>query len=69
MKGWKRASQGNGARKEAGIAVLTSNKIDFSVKLIRQDEQGHSHQSKGKPAKRELHLQTSPQQTQVTQLH
>lgn len=69
MKGWKRAFQANGARKEAGIAVLTSDKIDFIVKLIRQDEEGHSYQSKEKPVKRELHLRTSPQQTQVTQLH
>lgn len=28
--------------KKAGIAVLTSDKIDFIVKLIRQDEEGHS---------------------------
>lgn len=69
MKEWKRAFQANGARKEAGIAVLTSDKIDFIAKLIRQDKEGHSHQSKGKPAKRELHLRTPPQQTQVTQLH
>lgn len=68
-KGGKGHSKQMELGKTAGIAVLTSNKIDFIVKLIRQDEEGHSHQSKGKPAKRELHLRTLPQQTQVTQLH
>ena len=29
VKGWKTIFQANGPRKQAGVAILTSNKIDF----------------------------------------
>jgi exonuclease III len=42
MKGWKKIYQANGPRKQAGIAILLSDKVDFKHILIKQDKEGHS---------------------------
>ena len=41
IKGWKRIFQANGPKKQAGVAVLVSDKTDFKSKLIRRDREGH----------------------------
>jgi exonuclease III len=41
VKGWKTIFQANGLKKQAGVAVLTSNKIDFQPKVIKKDKEGH----------------------------
>jgi len=33
--------QGNGPKKQAGVAILISNKIDFYPNVINQDKEGH----------------------------
>jgi exonuclease III len=33
--------QANGPRKQAGVAILISNKIDFQSKAFKNDEEGH----------------------------
>jgi hypothetical protein len=38
VKGWQKIFQANGAQKEAGVPIFTSNKADF--KLVRGDK-GH----------------------------
>jgi hypothetical protein len=35
VKGWKKIYQANGPPKQAGIAILTSNKVDFKLTLIK----------------------------------
>jgi exonuclease III len=35
MKGWKKIYQANGPRKQAGVAILTSDKVDFKPTLIK----------------------------------
>ena len=40
MKGWKTIFQANGLKKQAGVAILILNKIDFQPKIIKKDE-GH----------------------------
>jgi exonuclease III len=47
MKGWKKIYQANGPRKQAGVAILTSDKVDFKPTFIKRDEQGHSILIKG----------------------
>jgi hypothetical protein len=42
MKGWKKIYQANGPRKQAGVAILISDKVDFKPTLIKQDKEGHS---------------------------
>jgi hypothetical protein len=40
-KGWKTVFQANGPRKQAGVAILISNKIDFQPNIIKKDKEGH----------------------------
>jgi hypothetical protein len=41
VKGWKTIFQANGLEKQAGVAILISNKIDFQPKVIKKDQEGH----------------------------
>ena len=41
MRGWKKIFHANGNQKEAGVAILISDKIDFKVKNVTRDKQGH----------------------------
>ncbi|KAL6073224.1 hypothetical protein STEG23_034606 [Scotinomys teguina] len=41
VKGWEKTFQSNGLKKKAGIAILISNKIDFKLKSIKRDQEGH----------------------------
>jgi exonuclease III len=48
MKGWKTILQANGLKKQAGVVILISNKIDFQPKVIKKDKEGHIIYIKGK---------------------
>jgi exonuclease III len=39
VKGWKTNYQSNGLKKQAGVAILISNKIDFQSKVIQKDKE------------------------------
>jgi hypothetical protein len=41
VKGWKTIFQANGLKKQAGVAILISNKIDFQPKVIKKYKEGH----------------------------
>jgi hypothetical protein len=41
VKGWKRVVQANGPHKQAGVAILISDKVDFILKSVRRDNEGH----------------------------
>ena len=47
MRGWKKTFHANGNQKKAGIATLTSDKIDFKIKTITKDKEGHYIMIKG----------------------
>jgi hypothetical protein len=40
VKGWKTISQTNGHKKQAGVVILISDKIDFQPKVIKKDKEG-----------------------------
>jgi hypothetical protein len=40
-KGWKTIFQANGPKKQAQVAILISNKINFQTKGIRKDKEEH----------------------------
>jgi exonuclease III len=48
VKGWKTIFQANGPKKQAGVAMLISNKIDFQPKVIKKDKEEHFILVKGK---------------------
>ena len=41
MKGWKKVFHANGNTKKAGVAILISDKIDFKIKTVTRDKEGH----------------------------
>jgi exonuclease III len=41
VKGWKTIFQVNGPKKEAAVAILILNKIEFQPKVIKKDKEGH----------------------------
>jgi exonuclease III len=48
VKDWKTIFQANGLKKQAGVAIVISNKIDFQTKVIKKDKEGHFILIKGK---------------------
>ena len=46
-RGWKKIFHANGNQKKAGIAILISGKIDFKIKTITRDKEGHYVMIKG----------------------
>jgi exonuclease III len=56
MRGWKTIFQANGLKKQAGVAILISNKIDFQPKIIKKDKEGHFILLKGKIFQEELSI-------------
>ena len=41
VKEWKKRFHANGNQKKAGVAILISDKIDFKIKTITRDKEGH----------------------------
>ena len=41
MKGWKKIFHTNGDQKKVAVAILISDRIDFQIKAVRRDKEGH----------------------------
>ena len=44
---WKKIFHANGNEKKAGVAIFISDKIDFRIKTITRDKEGHYTMMKG----------------------
>ena len=47
VKGWKKIFHAKGDQKKAGVAILTSDKIDFKIKAVKRVKEGHYIMIKG----------------------
>jgi hypothetical protein len=56
VKCWKTIFQANGLKSQAGVAILITNKIDFNLKVIKKDKEGHFIFIKGKIYQDELSI-------------
>ena len=41
VKGWKKIFHANWDQKKAGVAILISDEIDFKLKAVKRDKEGH----------------------------
>jgi exonuclease III len=41
VKGWETIFQANGVKKQLGVAILISNKINLQPKVIKKDKEGN----------------------------
>ena len=41
VKGWSTIFHANGPQKKAGVAILISDRLDFKLKTIGRDTEGH----------------------------
>jgi exonuclease III len=54
MKGWKKIYRASGLQKQAGVAILISNKVEFKHTLIKRYKEGHSILIKGEIDQKEI---------------
>ena len=47
MKDWKKIFHKNGDQKKVGVAILMSDKVDFEIKAVKRDKEGHYIMIKG----------------------
>ena len=47
VRGWKKIFHANGNQKKARVAILISDKIDFKIKNVTRNEEGHYIMIKG----------------------
>ena len=47
MRGWNKIFHANRDQKKAGVAILISDKIDFKMKTILRNKEGHYIMTKG----------------------
>ena len=47
VRGWKKIFHANGNQKKAGVAILISDKINFKIKTVIRDKEGHYIMIKG----------------------
>ena len=56
MKGWKKIFQAGGQKKEAGIAILISDKRDVQRRAIKSDPEGHFIILKGRIHQEDINI-------------
>ena len=47
VRGWENIFHANGQDRKAGVAILTSDNVDFKTKSIKKDKEGHYLMIKG----------------------
>ena len=47
VKGWEKIFHANGDQKKARVAILISDKIDFEIKAVKREKEGHYIMIKG----------------------
>ena len=64
VRGWKNIFHANGQQKKAGVAIHISDKIDFKIKKITRDKEGHCIMIKGSTQEGDIIIVKSMHPTQ-----
>ena len=56
VRGWKKIFHANRNQKKAGVSMLISDKIDFKMKNILRDKEGHYLMIKGSIQEEEISI-------------
>ena len=60
VKGWRKIFHTNGDPKKAGVAILISGKIDFELKTMKRDKEGHYVMIKGSIQEEDITIYMHP---------
>ena len=69
VRGWKKIFHANGNQKKTGVAILISDKIDFKIKTITRDKEGHHVQEGINPRRRYNNCKYLCTQHRSTSIH
>ena len=47
VRGWKKVFHADGDQMKSGVAIFISDKIDFEIKTVKRDKEGHYRIIKG----------------------
>ena len=65
----KKIFHANGNQKKAGVAILVSNKIDFKIKTVTRDKEGHYIMIKGSIQEEDNNYKCLCTQQKSTSIH
>ena len=59
VKGWKKIFHANEDQKKAGVAILISDKVDFEIKAVKRNKEGHYIMIKGSVQEEDLTIRNT----------
>ena len=69
VRAWKKILHANGNQKKAGVAILESDKIDFKIKTVTRDKEGHYIMIKGSIQEEDITIIDICTQHRSTSIH
>ena len=65
MRGWNKIFHANRNQKKAGVAILISGKIDFKIKNVTRDNEGHYIMIKGSIQEEVASVRNKPHESKM----